>query len=708
MMDRPVSQSNGVSLGTALHHQELGTPSRKSRMVVITPRRVWNRFGRVLSRGRVTRTIRLSFQQKRENLKEAEIQEESSESSFGNSLRHGSIHAASEIDLSQGCLGSPTTGQPIKPITPRRGIHHFSQILSNPGSRHIHDKFNRLVDAIGVGHWIHFTPKGRSSNHRGFAVGLSRRVDSPESHLEREIATWPNNFGQIIQPSLSPPESQEDECDRQVADSPWPYPRIITSGSHRPLSNVSHLRLDRYPRLTVRVVETDDSPEEYGNIEDEAKSSIEEDFDEGAGVGALSTWEDAVAGADEMYNIRYEGSNRQYIVVRGYRQRGSVQESQEELSPTNQEQASPLLDSVAPIPCNFHKSQGMRTPSIHSHGTSVDCSSPLFPNFVEAVLRQAQSGPNFQNTHNHPKSFLKEQSHIQFVPNESVVKWLGQVISHDHERSINHPYSKSQGQAPDTFDDAQITGSMGSSSEGSISLTNDHRRVPNFYAPSYLQYNSFYLEREAATAAKHDIITTEEVSNAPRRCQIYEPSDQNMVEYWPRTLALRKLFGIESFCSAPCRLERRGNDRSLASPSSSSSKESVDVDENASDSSSRAANRAFALARLEGRVSSMAPTPIERFVDCTWKYGNRVHVEDQGPRLLRPTLLVHYNMKKVMTQSEAKIKELVEADSEISDRDSASIDDDTALRPARPAPRKAQRRPGGTWPKLQNTKAESP
>ena len=731
------SDSSGPRM--PLNFQELGSPSRGSETVAVTPRRGLHHISQILPRRVVSRIDQLSPRHNKRIFEQTSTRGRNPDSSGGEVPDHQLKYSGQGITLKNIGLGSPTPESQIAAATPRRGIHHISQIFSGGSGRSFQDKFNRLVAAISDGRCVRFTPKSKSGNYDAFAID-SELFESPGTNLSRQTAARPQRSGRIVKSGLPYPESPGVTLERRIAACPQNFGRIVNQRLPQLMTEILRLGTGSHPRFTVSFAEADDSSEGDEDVEEEghynekeneddlntgppgcvwedefaaaneACSLSDEDVTEAVknkkdkytvddlDVGAsMRSWENTIAAANEAYNLRHENSNPEDTVVRGvFRPVGLSQEPQSDPSPAAQDQAGTQRRTVAPIPFSLHKAQGMRTPSIHSNSTELDCSSPLFHKSFEEALKQVNRrlvlGVKDPLTGNEKEPFDNEIVRIDLVLKDRILDWLSQVTPESRLGLDRNTFSKGNVKTVNIHEDFQLAGLTERKSDTGTDLQNVLGDVATLHNPGYLQHNSFHIENKVATSAYQNAFAMEGASTGQGELQIHPSVEPYLAEYWREITALPEKSIMASRSSAPARLEGLGEDNLASSPSSLSSGAFEDSREDLPNSSSRAAGQALALARLEGGV---APEP---------------QVEDEGPRLRRPTPLACFNMMRVIAQLEANVKEWLKLGTPIPDVDSVTDDGGLSERPANPTPQRALalRRPGGVWLVPEEVRASSP
>lgn len=533
-----------------------------------------------------------------------------------------------------------------------------SQVKSEDDSSSSHDRVNRLAIAFQDGRYVRFVPNGKYGSYDAFAADLEMNLDDPGNGIEGEGDNLPQTSRQVIY-----------------------------SSPGQPIVNIPYRGVKDRSRSTALVVNRDENDE---NIKDnEWEEDIENEKE------CSRKWKHEIAAADKRFRSENEVLNQGCTITqREPRPRkGRARSIAGEIVAVHG-QAGIEWDHVSPIPLNFHN-HGRKTPSVHSNGTEQDCSSPLFPKSCQTVLMQAyqELPPAAERTflEVEVESFDNQLAQDPLSSDIKVSKWLRQIPSHEKNGPSNSACQKDDGKALDIFEDVQPERSMQRNSKKRVAARNALKDITNLRRPGYLHHNSFFSERKATEKRDQSVYTAKESSDEAAETKAYQSSQ-------PNASTFREPSSISSLASARQALEGVVIGDS-PSPSSSPSKASSSTSEaskgetevSSKVNSSRAADQAFALARLEGRVAPKPSSPIQVFVNPAWRYGMIVEVEDEGPSLLQPKPRGGFHLMKIVAYLEALVRGWLGFGAAVPDGYSVTADGSLIQRPANPTPRRAQR-----------------
>ncbi|KAL8827757.1 MAG: hypothetical protein Q9191_002996 [Dirinaria sp. TL-2023a] len=144
---------------------------------------------------------------------------------------------------------------------------------------------------------------------------------------------------------------------------------------------------------------------------------------------APTTWEDAVAEANRLFEVW--GDNFEVAETPIRRRRIVKAQVFSESSAANTSSMTRLTgedacSDVPPIPMNFFRQRSLRTPSIHSGRSELDCNSPLFGKSVKAAVEKAHHNLRRQKL---DAASLKKLEIENLPIDNRVKKWLQHVVS---------------------------------------------------------------------------------------------------------------------------------------------------------------------------------------------------------------------------------------------------------------------------------------
>lgn len=413
--------------------------------------------------------------------------------------------------------------------------------------------------------------------------------------------------------------------------------------------------------------------------------------------GCSREWEHEVAAADKRFEIENKVSIQEYSIIR------------REPCP-RQGDARPIAGEfvavygragiewrhISPIPLKFHK-HGLKTPSIHSDGTEQDCASPLFPKSCQTILmqecREIPPGVEKISSEVAVESFDNQLAQEPLSPDIKVLEWLSHATSHDKNGSRNPSCQTNDVEALDIFEDVQSERRTPRNFKTIARSRNALEDITNLRRPGYLHHNSFFGERNATHKRDWIVSTVKESSDETAETPVYQSPQHD-------ASSVQEPSSLSSLASARAALEGFVISESPPSPSSASPMNSSRFDVSKTETevpsdveSSRAADQAFALARLEGRVAPKPSSPIQVFVNPAWKYAMAVEVEDEGPRLHEPKPRGGFHLRKIVAYLETLVRGWLGFGAALPDGYSVTADSSLNERPANPTPRRAQYRP---------------
>lgn len=285
--------------------------------------------------------------------------------------------------------------------------------------------------------------------------------------------------------TVSPPQEELPQKDGQN------HLETLKGGSHQPLiidrakpATQSH---PQTPADTQYLIESKNSTDWEALVAD-ADLRFE---DQG---GNVPTWEAAIKQAD--CQSESEPSVKTTIRRQPCRQTNSASQS------ILTEQKHESLEGVcnAPIPLDYNKPQAPRTPSVHTQGSVLDCTSPSFPKSVNAKLRSVlrSKETNALTTSNLRKA--SELSDHDSQNNGHIEKWLESTESVEYTKEVGllDEIGKEDSEKASfpvwlQNEEAGVTsGAFGPQLSSQLAL----RDMTSLRQPRYLEKNSFFRDRE--------------------------------------------------------------------------------------------------------------------------------------------------------------------------------------------------------------------
>ncbi|MCJ1228656.1 hypothetical protein MMC12_005317 [Toensbergia leucococca] len=266
--------------------------------------------------------------------------------------------------------------------------------------------------------------------------------------------------------------------------------------------------------------------------------------------------------------------------------------------------------TIIPVQLDFQRHHDLKTPSIHSEGSELDCSSPLFVRSCQAILKQAyREAPS-------PAA------------EEPILSWLRDIETPPRARTR---CDDAEVDLLEFWEDAAISGSSGEKSEPIYRPSKTLRNITDLRRPGYLEHNSFFQDTNIANLG-HQSGSTSPAS--VQRDLARTSGYSNDMEAWGGVFLDRDIAGegqlVDTFDA------RRGH---VTSDAECSTQPDIKSNESSAASFSlrdprRVVHFDAALAALEGHFASEdVSSPIQRFVSPTHRYSNKVHLEYDSPEL---------------------------------------------------------------------------
>ena len=568
-------------------------------------------------------------------------------------------------------------------------------------------KIKRIVDAIMGGRHLRFSPLDDDNGYTVYDMGSPRpqhaeaeteseETDEAESEdeLEQQISAYPQNFGQVLVTLSHTVAESEEDLERQISAYPQNFGQVLVTPSNTvtpdPTSSssrseysqdfrhiVSNIRRPAcpYPRSSASgsvpgSVSGSTTPQDTGDVTvntcrpqtpypiDSAlyESSSDEKFH------SILDWRTNVQKATSG-SSKVDG---RHLVIMG--------------------QAGVEHHTISPIPFNIHKKARTTpgTPSISSHGSILDCSSPSFAQTCKALTKQ---------------SYLDLAASLG--PGATASRVF--IIDREHGGGLDLPDIGSDPGGPEDIDvwvDIESGDEDDENKENVDPNANVLKDTTNLRRPGYLQHNSFYQDakakaKNAATThiggplptAQHQpsiIAPPNSVASSPTSFFTTHgdsehnttwatafaglegvvisdsPDIQAPLSLGPRPPSLSRTLHIEKTLAA---LEER-----IDPISKSHSLEGVVIPDSLdtqaplslgprSPSPSRTLHIEKTLAALEGCSDpiSKSPSPVQRSVRPGSNYSHDVLVENLGPRLRHPQPAKTFFARALLAKMEAKL-----------------------------------------------------
>lgn len=390
------------------------------------------------------------------------------------------------------------------------------------------------------------------------------------------------------------------------------------------------------------------------------------------------TWEDAIAAADRRYEAEQETKDsssgweaavaaarrfemedvwqRARTAVRGRRARGELPSPESpviggRLNILDDEESLSL--DISPIPIDWNKAPRFATPSIHSHGSEFDDSSPLC-----GLPRKAKHRQTKQET---PRQRLRALSMQMIQPDKAslrdrIVGWLRNIVSPGSEtrtQSASSPRSFKVWNAPKAAEQPSKRHGRVFGSED-LGVHREHDRVSNKQwgrsgkAPSaktalkdvtnlrqsgYLEHNSFFEGSKTPFPNDAPRTATQHAAGSTGETNEYSPESIFARAKWPNPFTQHPPSGDERTKTIRAQLENYPNEDSSpphnSLPSTSSWAPYVTPPKRGGE-----AVIEDTLARLEGRVAPGPKSPLPAYLR-SYARTQGLSLENTGEELQR-------------------------------------------------------------------------
>lgn len=438
-----------------------------------------------------------------------------------------------------------------------------SHLLSDEENNRMNRKIDRLMAAIDDRRPIHFATGAETGEVEIFADYDDEVNDQSDYGLEEDVAAVPENFGRVLSHG---------------------------GGIHRIRS-----------RLSLRHASSNES---LASMASRRSSS--------------NAWERAIAAANVRFALENGDLGLEAAVV-GEPFRCS------DMADVSRRRRR-LVRTISPIPLDFNKRDGVLTPSVHSNGSELDTSSPLFAKSCERILRETYAEP--------PESSFQRGVRELSQPDErAFVRGPHDVyLSKARGAKSSSETRKAFGVFKDTTKDKSSSKLVEKPAIRSKVLkdTSNLRRSRNLLSNSFANdVDSSKAQKRTAVPAKVSPVGFGGAPDAKSR-RTYINSK------WPGLLKHRETRGAGSSRTAEQGqldgVARRRNEQVVGRPLDTSLYSLSHVRTSVADSSlnvnpARQAHFDLALARLEGRALPPLLSPIRRYPDLAALFDQDIQME---------------------------------------------------------------------------------
>lgn len=460
-----------------------------------------------------------------------------------------------------------TDADPAAPFLRTSSSSERSRLLTEAENQVLNEKIDRLVAVIQAGRPLRFSPDPQTGDVDISIAHERSNSDDGRSDVEADIVASPENFGNVIRAGsgrrriLSPNSVLFDSAD-----------------SSKVTSNFSSSAWENALALIAN------------------RSAVEHGSEAQVPPPVRKTIQGEVRGA-----VRRRGTVRRHGKYITYRDKNDVK-----------------VAAVASIPLDFNKPPRTLTPSIHSTGSDLDCSSPLFEKSLHALVKETSLDL--------PRSEDASQDLSSPGIGDSVSDWL----EHVETPTIlgGHTDAARKRQAIYVFRDGGKRAMVHDRERNRLTASETLKDVSNLRRPGYLQHNSFAQTNQV----------DKRISNLvrPRKSGIQTQrfGGANDVESRRSFIEANHSSGKKEGSTT---LHRKSTDKSHSMPHIRRRRHKYPSPQKSNlQDPNRTADFDLALARLEGRAPPQQFSPIRRYADDTGLYGPDVLVERRRLRHRQP------------------------------------------------------------------------
>ena len=269
---------------------------------------------------------------------------------------------------------------------------------------------------------------------------------------------------------------------------------------------------------------------------------------------------------------------------------------------------------VSPVALNLSKiRESLATPSVHSNGSELECSSPLFLKSRRMALEQS----------------CVEAGSIP-AP-ELVSDWRRNNMGSPSDVT-RQEMMEGKHKDLEIWEDASSSGSSPATrSEIDAAPSNALKDITNIHYPGYLQHNSFFQDAKAQAQAVNKAEDGPVSNVSVETTSVHDSSDFSGTSSTPKPMP--------------------------------------------DDVAARDADLAYTLAVLEGRITTnRSPSPIKRFVNLSALYSDDVLLDWEGPELHHPQPLRMLPIESVLGKMEQAADKGIDTDDDVLERDNYGAD----------------------------------
>ena len=471
------------------------------------------------------------------------------------------------------------------------------RLLSEAENDRLNRKIDALISALTSGRQVHFEQDPVTGNIDFSAGNYEQDSDPDYSAFDAAIAAYPENFGRIIR--------------------------------HR-------REMIRSPNSISRSWITIDSPPctEYATWEDMVAVAVER-YDREHGIS--NEPEDSLPSSSSHHMAEGDAPAEKGIGIR----QATRRLEQEVGVPRGRFLArvksdDVILEELVPLPLNFNKPPRVSTPSIHSEGSRLDCSSPLFMH-------------SWQRMPHNSEVWIDRSTSTRAALVGRISQWLNRVETPEQVETPKE--EKRKGRQFGVYQAIPKAQKELGTPAGPTQEKNVLKDVSNLRQSGYLQKNSFAMDK----AQSRPLMATMLGDVPPQGFEGAWDEDGRRAfinRKWPCLLETKEKTVPKAKNEAAEALRNRGvnlraNSPQLALSADPERKAHLDLalarlegryrsPEPFVPDPQRATHFETALARLEGRAPAPQSSPIQRYVYPHGVYGPDVEVDLQRVRCYAP------------------------------------------------------------------------
>lgn len=534
---------------------------------------------------------------------------------------------------------------------------------SSRQSREAHENPRRWIE-LGVPTEAEEHPISPASSSSEYRSKKSRHLQSNCPDVEH--SSWSPRSFLRRSTALKGPNSSSSSEDAEILTATVQnlrrvrFPRRAGNGHYVDFNNLGPVESQpsSAPVVHARVIDIKPRRRRSSSTPTTAVLAHRDSVEEPQLESSPETWEDAIAAADRRYEAehgtKHSSSSREVAVaatqrfemadirqragkvIRGRRAPGELPAPEAPVKGrrlTIREDGESVSLSVSPIPIDLNKAPRFATPSIHSHGSHFDESSPLCGLPRKVKHRQApQESPRQKQRALSMQMIQPDKVSLR----DRIVGWLRNVVSPGSEtrpESASSPrpfkvWSVSEAAAQSSKRQGRVFGSE------DFGVLREHERMPNkqlgrsgkapsakpalkdvtnLRQPGYLEHNSFSKESKAPIPVDTPRSVVPNTSGSIENIDMDSSASVFARVNWPNPFIQHPPSGNERNENVRAQLGDYTNEISL-SPKKSLPSAGSRIPHEMPPKRGREAVIEDTLARLEGRVAPVQTSPLPSYL----------------------------------------------------------------------------------------------